>query len=746
MCSWGWLAERREQNDSGRYLDQVRAVAAWKRHVGAVLTLGAVVAGVLAWGAVPAKASAGVAAADAVSARHVVIVGIGGLLWSDVSPRTTPVLWRVAEQGAVGSLDVSGVGERTCPVDGWLTLNGGARAALPGSAGGACPAGPAVVRRSGLMAGGIPVGARVPELSGIESYNARFHWEPQWGLLGSSPGKGRCVTAVGPGAGLAAAGRNGWMRGYLPDPPSLSPVVLGECALTVVDLGSLPVGGGPGVRRAAVRRDDAELAAIRGGMPAGATLMVIAPGDGRVPHLRVIIVDGPGYQDGVLGAASTREPGLVLLTDLTPTVRAWFGSGIPAAAVGSPLTSGQRDGSLGATVGMLIGQDTAAQVYRTTVTPFFLVIGFGYAALFALIWVVPWDRGEDRGRRRRAIARPVGLWAASVPAGTLLAGLLPWAALPHPAAALYSLAAGWAAIVAGIALAGPWRRDPLGPAGLVAAVTVGVIALDMMTGSHLMRETPFGLSALVAGRFYGLGNNAVVMYGAAGILCAAWLGGTALRAGARGGALAVMGAVTIVVVVAAAWPGFGAKVGGTIAMVPGFVVLLAAAGSVRLPPRRWALVAVSGLALVTAFALINYLVPDTGHSDIGHFAGQVLHGGAGPTLRRKIAANLGSLTANPFVLVIPVVVIAAGAVVAPPALLRAEPVARAYRAIPLLQPALSAIWLVGVLGWLFEDSGVTVPAAALPFLLPLVVVILSTVSRDGTPAGTGEREPAAAAV
>ena len=28
-----------------------------------------------------------------------------------------------------------------------------------------------------------------------------------------------------------------------------------------------------------------------------------------------------------------------------------------------------------------------------TVTPFFLVIGFGYAALFALIWMVPWGRG-----------------------------------------------------------------------------------------------------------------------------------------------------------------------------------------------------------------------------------------------------------------------------------------------------------------------------------------------------------------
>jgi len=722
----------------------MRAVTGWKRHAGVAPVLGAFLAGALAW-TFPLT-SVAAAARVAASSRHVVIVGIGGLLWSDVSPRATPVLWRIAGQGAVGSLDVSGVRERTCPVDGWLTLNGAARAALPGSASGACPAGPAVARRSGLIAGGIPVAARVPGLSGIESYNARFHWQPQWGLLGSSPGKGRCVTTVGPGAGLAAAGRSGWLRGYLPDPPSLSPVVLQECALTVVDLGSLPVRGGAGVRRAALRRDDAELGVVRAGMPAGATLAVIAPGDGVTPHLRVIVVDGPGYRDGVLGAASTREPGLVLLTDLTPTVRAWFGSGIPAAVVGSPLTSSHRDGSLAAAVSMLIGQDTAAQVYRATVTPFFLVIGFGYAALFGAVWVLPWGRGEDRAQRRRAVTRVVGLWAASVPVGTLLAGLVPWAALPHPAAVLYALAAAWAAVVTGAALAGPWRRDPLGPAGLVAAVTAGVIALDMMTGSHLMRETPFGLSALVAGRFYGLGNNAVVMYGAAGILCAAWLGGAALRTGARGRAVAVMGAVTIVVVAAAAWPGFGAKVGGTVAMVPGFLILLAAAASVRLTPRRRALVVVSGVALVTVVALINYLVPGTGHSDIGHFAGQVLHGGAGPTLRRKIAANLGSLTASPFVLVIPVAVIVAAAVIARPAMLHASRVAAAYRAIPLLQPALSAIWLVGVLGWLFEDSGVTVPAAALPFLLPLVAAILSAMPSDGAEAGTGEREPAAAAV
>jgi hypothetical protein len=719
-------------------------VAAWKRHAGAALALSAFVASLVAWSAVPARADAGVAAAAAARERHVIIVGIGGLLWSEVSPGRTPVLWQIAEQGAVGSLDVSGVRPRTCPAEGWLTLNAAARAALPGAGEGPCPAGPPVVLRSGVKAGAAPTGARVPGLAQVEAYNAGFHWDAQWGLLASSAGAGRCVTAVGPGATLALAGRNGWVPRYLVAPSGLSPVVLGECPLTVIDLGSLPLAGGAAVRTAALRRADGQLAAIRREMPAGGTLMVFAPGDGRVPHLRVIVVDGPGYRDGVLGAASTREPGLVLLTDVTPSVRGWFGSGVPSAAVGSPLTNSRREGSLPAAIGMLTAQDTAAQAYRDTVAPFYLLVGFGYAAVFALIWVMP--LGRRAARRRRAITRAVGLCAASVPVGTCLAGLVPWATVPHPAAALYSLAAAWAVVVAGIAMAGPWRRDPLGPAGLVAAVTAGVIALDMTTGSHLMRETPFGLSALVAGRFYGLANNALVLYGAAGILCAAWLGGTALREGHRRRALALMSAVAMVCVVAAAWPGLGAKAGGTVAMVPGFLVLLAAAAGVRLTARRWAVVAVSGMALAAVFALINYLVPGTGPSDIGQFAGQVLHGGASAVLHRKISANLGSLTTTPFVLVIPVAVIAAGAVVAWPDRLRARLLAAAYRYVPLLRPALSAVWLVAVLGWFSEDSGVTVPAAALPFLLPLTAVILCSVPCDGATAGIGEREPTAATV
>jgi hypothetical protein len=301
----------------------------------------------------------------------------------------------------------------------------------------------------------------------------------------------------------------------------------------------------------------------------------------------------------------------------------------------------------------------------------------------------------------------------------------------------------WAAVVAAIALAGPWRRDPLGPPGVVAAVTLAVIGLDLITGSHLARETPFGLHMLEAGRFYGLGNNAVVIYGASGILCAAWLGGALLRRGQRSKALLAMATVTAFTVVVAAWPGFGAKVGGTIAMLPGFLVLLAAAANVRITWRRAALVGVSGLALVTVFALINYFVPATGQSDIGGFVGQVLHGGAGATLQRKVSSNFGSLTANPFIPVIPVVVAVLGAIVAWPTRLRCTMLARAYRQIPLLRAALSAVWLIAVLGWFASDSGVTVPAAALPLVLPLMVVILSSLpaEHEGRAAPGGPAAP-----
>ena len=63
--------------------------------------------------------------------RHVVIVGISGLRWAFATPATTPTLWRLAEAGSVGALVDYAQQPVACPDDGWLALNGGARAEGP---------------------------------------------------------------------------------------------------------------------------------------------------------------------------------------------------------------------------------------------------------------------------------------------------------------------------------------------------------------------------------------------------------------------------------------------------------------------------------------------------------------------------------------------------------------------------------------------------------------------------------------
>ncbi len=682
----------------------------------------------LAW------AGSGPANAQTIPApRHVVVVGISGLRWSDVSATATPTLWRLAGQGSVGSLVDYAVLPLTCPADAWLTLNAGARAQSDHTDA-ACGSFPAV-RPAGA-------GAEVPALPALESYNNQFHNTPSWGLLSrESPG---CATAVGPGAALALASPAGHVASYLPSPSDITAGVLSRCPLTVVDLGNLPsTERGPVLASA-----DSELARIAADLPPGTTLLVTAPGaTAKPPHLQLALVSGPGYQSGLLDSASTRQPGLVVLTDLTPTVLGWLGdsaSGDSASVgsapdravlsglVGAQITRGDR-GALAPTVRSLVGRDTAEQVWRSTHSKFFWVYALADILVMGVIGLAFWGAAPAARRRRARWWRVAGVFAVSVPAGTFGANLVPWWQFAHPAVWLYAVAAAWAAVIGAVALAGPWRRDPLGPFGVICLLTVVVLGVDVMTGSRLQLETPFGLSVLEAGRFYGIGNEALGIYGITGLLAAAWLALLALRRypSSRRPAVAVVAVVAVFAVFASGWPGFGGKVGGTIAMVPCFLLLAGAVAGLKLNWRLVLLVAVSGLALFAIFALISYFTPVTGKSDIGSFAGSSLHGDSGGLLLRKINSNIGSLSVNALSPLSPIVVVVTGLMLWRPSWFGLKTVPAAYAAQPLLRPILGVLWLMPVLGWFADDSGVIVPAAALPLALPLGIAVLSATSHFG---------------
>ena len=646
--------------------------------------------------------------------RHVVVVGISGLRWSDVSPATTPTLWRLAGQGSVGSLVDYAVLPLTCPADAWLTLNAGARAQSDHT-NAACGAFPAVDPAG--------TGAVVPAMGSLAAYNNQFHNSPDWGLLAQNvPG---CATAVGPGAALALADSTGHVASYVPSAAVLTAGVLARCPLTVVDLGNI----GSAERSSALASVDAQLARIAADRPAS-TLLVTAPGATTKPsHLQLALVDGPGYRGGLLTAASTRQPGLVVLTDLTPTVLGWLGQATPPGAVGAQITRGDRGSAysrLTSTVQSLTGRDAAEQVWRDTHDEFFWAYALADAVVLAGIGLAFRGSAEDKRRRRARWWRVAGVFAVSVPVATFLGNLVPWSTSAHPAAWLYTVSVALAIVIALAALSGPWRRDPLAPFGVLCLFTLVVLGIDVMTGSRLQLETPFGLSVLEAGRFYGIGNEALGIYGISGLVAAGWLGLVALRRySSRRPAVFAVAVVAAFAVFASGWPGFGGKVGGTIAMVPCFLLLAMAVGGIRLNWRLLLLVLASGLALFAVFALVNYFVPITGKSDISSFAGSSLHGHSGDLLLRKINSNIGSLSVNAFSPLIPIVVVWTGLMLWRPSWfgLKTEP--RAYAAEPLTRALMGVIWLLPVLGWFADDSGVIVPAAALPFALPLGIGILA---------------------
>jgi hypothetical protein len=410
----------------------------------------------------------------------------------------------------------------------------------------------------------------------------------------------------------------------------------------------------------------------------------------------------------------------VVITDLTATVRSWLGQP-DTGLTGSVITSSKRS-SLAAAIKDFTSRETAERVWTSSHSPFFWIYALADAAVLGAIGLIFRGASEEKRSKRARAWRTASVFAAALPAGTFLANLVPWSRQAHPALWLYGISV-LIGLVIGLIANQAGKRDPLAPFGLICLFTVFVLGVDVMTGSRLQLETPFGLSLLEAGRFYGIGNEALGIYGIAALAGAGWL---AIRLPRRH-ALVAVSIVAVFTVFASGWPGFGGKAGGTIAIVPCFLVLLLVVAGVDLTWRRVLAIAVSGLLLLAIFALINYLVPATGSSDIGSFAGGALHGKAssGDLLLRKIRSNAGQLTVSEFSPLVPVVLVLSGLMLWRPAWFKAVTIPKAYRAEPLLATVLGVMWLMAVLGWFANDSGVIVPAAAMPFALPLAIAMLA---------------------
>jgi len=594
----------------------------------------AIAAVVLAAVVIGSAISTSTSAAHPEVSESIVLIGTGGLSWSDVSPATTPTLWSLLRDGATASLAVRSVHDNTCPVDGWLTLSAGDQAADTlgrGRGGGPDGVKPLCRALPATMAPGkVPHWTEYRAAAGSDGSGAALS------LLGDQVAEhGGCIQAVGPGAALGAARASGMVLRYQPYDESTLPAALAACPVTLIDVGPVrdPTDVNPQdelrpttTRAQQVAIVEARVSAVLKVTPAGTDVGLVSLADaGVTPRLRMIAITGPHFGAGTLESSSTRQPGLVQLTDLASSILQHLGIPRPASLAGTPLefvSAGESsDQSASKRLQSLLDDDQSSHEVGGLVQP--LLYGWVLLQLVlflgsALLWRRSWG---STGRRHQLLVhtRRLATVAATVPVSTFLANLLPWWRFSMPMVSVIASVALFAAAISALALMTPWQRRTFGPLVVITVTTMAVLALDVMTGSRLQLSSLMGLQPVSGGRFYGMGTVTFAVFATATLMFCIAVGNHLLTRGRRRDAAAAVAAIGLGAVIVDASPSWGSDSTGLTALLPAVIFLVAAILSTKVTWR--ALLAIGGgsSALVILLSLLDWLRPAQSRSYLGTF-------------------------------------------------------------------------------------------------------------------------------
>ncbi|HSP36327.1 MAG TPA: hypothetical protein VLR26_01070 [Frankiaceae bacterium] len=604
-------------------------------------------------------AEAGTPVARPDATHPVVVIGVDGLTWAEVGA-ATPGLDALAHSGTSGLLAARGADEKTSVLDAWASLSAGNRA-----------------RARDLPP---PTDTTDPGVAVAQRQTKPARTGARIGALADALGPD-CVSGSGArGAVLAAA----TSTGRLAPAGAACPVHLVE----VTD---------PLTADAAVQRWRSR----------AALLLVVGLGDaGTSAHLHVAVASGAGYATGRLASGSTRRAPYVQTVDVAPTVLAALGRPEPTGMIGEAWY--QHD-HRPFDRGSYLTADRRARFMPTVVLGVVLplVAVFVLTLLFAaaLCW-----------RGRRDLGWTVALWncrlVAATPAATFLARLVSYERV--------GLVGLWALILALDAVILVVCRARI---AWIAVLTAVVLASDVIAGAPLQLHSVLGYSALVAGRFAGLGNPAFGAFAAAVLITAMLVGGAlGSVSGSRSRRAASVAAVGLLAVLVDGAPMLGSDVGGVLALVPAVALLTWAVAGRRIRVRTVLLAALGAVAVLVLFAAVDLARAPESRTHLGRFASDLLNGRAGDTLSRKAAANWALLTRNvATLLVVPTMAVLAVVVARADRWSVTAPLGRALREQPGLRAGLGAALVAGTLGFAVNDSGVVVPAVMMLLVVPIAI-------------------------
>ena len=489
---------------------------------------------------------------------------------------------------------------------------------------------------------------------------------------------------------------------------------------------------GSAVWDAALRASDALFGEVLEVVPDDAVVMLLTPAPPRAAEtLGVFGLRSAGGSSGLARSGATRRPGYVTLADIAPTILDHFDVDEPDSMTGTLITR-DRQAEVDDERIEALASSTAEAVFRLDVTG-------PVSVVFVVAQIIAYALAAVAVSRRQRWTRPVSYLALTIlatPSVAFLVGLLHLESGAVPLyvlgifAAAVVLAAAAEAVAMLIARRWPRTRALVAPL-LLVSLTWTVLIVDIVTGGRLQIDTVFGYSPIVAGRFAGFGNLAfaLVAIGAVVVACGAWAvhrlargpaDGSAVARGAAVVALVVFLGFTVIVDGAPAW---GADVGGVLASVPAFAVLVLVAVGARISWPRAALIGLATVVVLSVFAAIDLARPEEDRTHLGRLVARLGGDGSGgffDILQRKISANISILFSSVWTLTIP---FALGLMVF--LARRSSGFLRDLQEqVPGIRAMLAGGLLVAFLGFALNDSGVAVPAMMFAVLLPFLTYVL----------------------
>lgn len=660
-------------------------------------------------------------AGTASESAPLVVIGFSGVRFSHIDRARTPHLADFLENSAAANLVVRTHADTTCPAAGWLTLASGARASLPDSATFCMPA---VVQSPSAP-------YQIPHWGEIAAANRENPYHPELGKLAAQL-RQHSISAggIGPGAGLALADHAGIIYGEYAGVPrdedgfKKAYQQVKEKSFVIIDAGAAWEDATPAASilpprlQAALRAPhpdspqflaqvaeiDARLGELLPLIPSthNVLLLSVADGDSQTARMQffalrrsgALVAAGGGKSSGAnagdsgessagvrenpapqisIGPAlaeslSTRQPGVVQLTDILPTITQLLGAaaGENAAAAqnnaDNPALTGassatdfplqvkydQRSGEVRAAY--LADKELRAALVRSGVAPFYFTFGLG--AIAALLAVLLYRRAQ---RKSSPGLPPAKIWPlptalfyfcifiAALPLSTFLLNLFPWWRLARAEIWQLPLLLIFAAALALLIV--PARRcSPLAPASIIAALSASTLAIDALCGSPLHFSSLLGDQPQSGGRFYGFSNAPFVVF-ALSLLFTAGVLLEYLRRKSAPASLRV--AVVVILAILGIFidgaPQIGADFGGPPALFLAFLTLFFLSRSRGFRLYQLCLAFLGGALGMFGVAYLDWRRPPAVRSHFGKFFAQLIDGKGGEVVMRKITQLLTSV-------------------------------------------------------------------------------------------------------